>query len=130
MKGDLRVALTEYKKAVELDDDPFVLALLGQAYARVGQRDDALRILAQLSQIAARRYVPSYSFALLHMALGEKDKAIECLERSYQEGAGLDLIFLKVDPMLDPLQKEPRFQALVRKIFVPEKAAGESHSSP
>ncbi len=117
MKGDLRGALTEYKKAVELDDDPFVLALLGQAYAKVGQRDDALKILAQLPQIAAHRYVPSYSFALLQMALGEKDKAIEWLERSYHDGAGLDVIFLKVDPMLDPLQKEPRFQALVAKVF-------------
>ena len=117
LKGNLREALAEYKKAVELDDDPFVLALLGQAYAKVGQRDEALRILAQLSQIAAHRYVPSYSFALLHMALGEKDKAIEWLERSYREGAGLDLIFLKVDPMLDPLQKEPRFQALVARVF-------------
>ena len=117
MKGDLRGALTEYKKAVELDDDPFVLALLGQAYAKLGQRDEALKILAQLPQIAAHRYVPSYSFALLHMALGEKDKAIEWLERSYHDGAGLDVIFLKVDPMLDPLQKEPRFQALVAKVF-------------
>src|SRR5205807_2297864 len=90
MKGDLRAALTEYKKAVELDDDPFVLALLGQAYAKLGQRDEALKILAQLPQIAAHRYVPSYSYALLHMALGEKGKAVEWLERSYQEGAGLD----------------------------------------
>jgi TolB-like protein/Tfp pilus assembly protein PilF len=120
MKGNLREALAEYKKAVELDDDPFVLALLGQAYAKLGQRDEALKILAQLPQIAAHRYVPSYSYALLHMALGEKDKAVEWLERSYQEGAGLDVIFLKVDPMLDPLQKEPRFQALVAKVF-PEK---------
>ena len=117
MKGDVRGALTEYKKAVELDDDPFVLALLGQAYAKLGQRDEALRILAQLPQTAAHRYVPSYSFALLHMALGDKDKAIEWLERSYHDGAGLDIIFLKVDPMLDPLQKEPRFQALVAKVF-------------
>jgi len=117
MRGDLRGALTEYKKAVELDDDPFVLALLGQAYAKVGQRDEALKILAQLPQIAAHRYVPSYSFALLHVALGEKGKAIEWLERSYHDGAGLDIIFLKVDPMLDPLQKEPRFQALVAKVF-------------
>ena len=117
MKSDLRGALTEYKKAVELDDDPFVLALLGQAYAKVGQRDEALKILAQLPQIAAHRYVPSYSFALLHVALGEKGKAIEWLERSYHDGAGLDIIFLKVDPMLDPLQKEPRFQALVAKVF-------------
>src|SRR6266516_1338920 len=122
MKGNLREALAEYKKAVELDDDPFVLALLGQAYAKVGQRDEALKILAQLSQIGAHRYVPSYSYALLHMALGEKDKAIEWLERSYQEGAGLDLIFLKVDPMLDPLQKEPRFQALVTKVFAAQNS--------
>ena len=130
MKGNLREALAEYKKAVELDDDPFVLALLGQAYAKVGQRDEALNILAQLSQIGAHRYVPSYSFALLHMALGEKDKAIEWLERSYQEGAGLDLIFLKVDPMLDPLQKEPRFQALVAKVFVPKEVTAEGQTSP
>jgi len=130
MKGDLRGALTEYKKAVELDDDPFVLALLGQAYAKVGQRDEALKILAQLPQIAAHRYVPSYSFALLHMALGEKDQAIEWLERSYHDGAGLDIIFLKVDPMLDPLQKEPRFQALVQKVFAPKEAAAASEGSP
>jgi TolB-like protein/Tfp pilus assembly protein PilF len=117
MKGNLREALAEYKKAVELDDDPFVLALLGQAYAKLGQRDEALKILAELRQIGAHRYVPAYSYALLHMALGEKDKAIEWLERSYHDGAGLDVIFLKVDPMLDPLQKEPRFQALVAKVF-------------
>jgi TolB-like protein/Tfp pilus assembly protein PilF len=130
MKGDPRGALAEYKKAVELDDDPFVLALLGQAYAKVGQRDEALKILAQLPQIAAHRYVPSYSFALLHMALGDKDKAIEWLERSYHDGAGLDIIFLKVDPMLDPLQKEPRFQALVQKVFAPKEAAAASEGSP
>jgi TolB-like protein/Tfp pilus assembly protein PilF len=130
MKGDLRGALAEYKKAVELDDDPFVLALLGQAYAKVGQRDEALKILAQLPQIAAHRYVPSYSFALLHMTLGDKDKAIEWLERSYHDGAGLDIIFLKVDPMLDPLQQEPRFQALVQKVFAPKEAAAASEGSP
>ena len=117
LKGNLREALAEYKKAVELDDDPFVLALLGQAYAKLGQRDEALKILGQLSQIGMHRYVPSYSYAVLYMALEEKDKAIEWLERSYREGAGLDVIFLKVDPMLDPLQKEPRFQALVAKVF-------------
>ena len=130
LKGNLRAAFAEYKKAVELDDDPFVLALLDQAYAKLGQRDEALKILAQLQQIGAHRYVPAYTYALLHMALGEKDKAIEWLERSYRDGAGLDVIFLKVDPMLDPLQKEPRFQALVAKVFVPKEAAVESHSSP
>jgi TolB-like protein/Flp pilus assembly protein TadD len=126
LKGKLREALPEYKKAVELDDDPFVLALLGQAYAKLGQRDEALKILAQLPQLATRRYVPSYSFAILYMALGEKDKAIEWLERGYDEGAGLDLIFVKVDPMLDPLQGEPRFEALVAKVFPAQKSSTAS----
>ena len=117
LQGKLQEALPEYKKAVELDDDHPVLALLGQAYAKLGQRDQALKILAQLPRLAAQRYVPSYSFAILHMALGEKDKAIEWLERGYDERAGLDLIFIKVDPMLDPLQGEPRFQELVAKVF-------------
>jgi len=128
LKGKLREALPEYKKAVELDDDPFVLALLGQAYAKLGQRDEALKILAQLPQLAAQRYVPSYSFAILHMALGEKDKAIDWLERGYDERAGLDLIFIKVDPMLDPLQGEPRFKALVQKVFASENAAAAKGS--
>jgi TolB-like protein/Tfp pilus assembly protein PilF len=122
LKGKMSEALPEYKKAAELDDDPFVLALLGQAYAKLGQRDEALKILAQLPQLAAHRYVPSYGYAILHMALGEKDKAIEWLERSYDDRAGLDLIFIKVDPMLDPLQGEPRFKALVAKVFAPKDA--------
>jgi tetratricopeptide (TPR) repeat protein len=122
LKGKMSEALPEYKKAAELDDDPFVLALLGQAYAKLGQRDEALKILAQLPQLAAHRYVPSYGYAILHMALGEKDKAIEWLECSYDDRAGLDLIFIKVDPMLDPLQGEPRFKALVAKVFAPKDA--------
>src|SRR5207248_9546008 len=67
LKGDPREALAEYKEAVELDDDPFVLALLGQGYAKLGQRDEALKILAQLPQIGAHRYVSAYSYALLYV---------------------------------------------------------------
>src|SRR5712692_9495282 len=78
-KGQLTEAIAEYKKAAELTDDPFVLGLLAQAYARLGQRDEALKMLGQLQQLATRRYVTSYSLALVHIALGEKDKAINWL---------------------------------------------------
>ncbi|MDP9292703.1 MAG: hypothetical protein M3O82_10130, partial [Verrucomicrobiota bacterium] len=63
------------------------------------------------------RYVADYSFALVHMALGEKDKAIEWLERDYRDRAFVDIAFIKIDPMLDPLRGDPRFEALVQKIF-------------
>jgi tetratricopeptide (TPR) repeat protein len=64
LKGQLAEAIAAYRKAVELNDDPLALALLGQAYARAGQRDEAQKILAQLTQEAKSRYVSGYSFAL------------------------------------------------------------------
>jgi len=119
-KGQLTEAIAEYKKAAELNDDPFVLALLAQAYAQLGQRDEALKMLGQLQQLATRRYVTSYSFALVHIALGEKDKAIDWLERSYRDHAGPDIALIKVDPFLDSLRGDPRFQALVQNILTPK----------
>src|SRR5881396_622659 len=121
LKGQLTEAIAEYKKAAELDDDPFVLGLLAQAYAKLGQRDEALKMLGQLQELATRRYVTSYSFALVHIALGEKDKAIDWLERAYRDRAGPDIALIKVDPFLDPLRGHPRFEALVQKIFGPKK---------
>ena len=121
LKGQLTEAIAEYKKAAELDDDPFVLGLLAQAYAKLGQRDEVLKMLGQLQELATRRYVTSYSFALVHIALGEKDKAIDWLERAYRDRAGPDIALIKVDPFLDPLRGHPRFEALVQKIFGPKK---------
>jgi TolB-like protein/Flp pilus assembly protein TadD len=117
LKGHLRDAITEYRKAAELSDDPLVIALLAQAYAKLGQRDEALKMLDQLQELATRRYVASYSFALVHIELGDKAKAIDCLERAYRDRTGPDISSIKVDPMLDPLRGHPRFQSLVQKVF-------------
>ncbi len=55
------------------------------------------------------------------MAPGEKDKAVEWLERGYRDRAGSDIAFIKIDPMLDPLRGDLRFEALAEKI-VPRDA--------
>ncbi len=120
LKGQLREAFAEYKKAAELNDDPLVLSLVAQAEAKLGQRDDARKMLEQLEQLATRRYVGNYAFALVHIALGEKEKAIEDLDHAYRDRVGPDIALLKVDPMLDPLRGDPRFEALVAKIFAPK----------
>ncbi len=120
LKGQLREAFAEYKKAAELNDDPLVLSLVAQAEAKLGQRDDARKMLEQLEQLATRRYVGNYAFALVHIALGEKEKAIEDLEHAYRDRVGPDIALLKVDPMLDPLRGDPRFEALVQKVFGPK----------
>jgi TolB-like protein/Tfp pilus assembly protein PilF len=119
LKGQLTEAIAEYQKAVELNDDPEALAYLGQAYARAGQRDEAQKILARLTEEAKSRYVSGYAMALMFMGLGDKERAIDALERAYREGAGNDLFTIKVDPMLDDLRGQARFEALAQKIFGP-----------
>jgi TolB-like protein/Tfp pilus assembly protein PilF len=115
-KGQLSEAIAEYKKAVELDDDPQALALLGQACARSGKRSEAEQILARLTEEAKTRYVSAYCLALVYLGLGEKEHAIAALERAYSEGAGNDIYPIRVDPMLDELRKDARFEALAEKI--------------
>ena len=121
LKGQFSEAIEAYQKAVELDDDPENLAYLGQAYARAGRRDEAQKILARLTDEAKSRYVSAYSLAVLLLALGEKDRAMDELERAWREGAGNDIFTIKVDPVLADLRGEPRFEALVQKIFATEK---------
>jgi TolB-like protein/Tfp pilus assembly protein PilF len=116
LKGQLTEAIAEYQKAVELNDDPEALAYLGQAYARAGQHDKAQNILARLTEEAKSRYVSGYAMALMFMGLGDKEHAIDALERAYREGAGNDLFTIRVDPMLDDLRDQPRFEALAEKI--------------
>jgi tetratricopeptide (TPR) repeat protein len=121
LKGQLADAIAEYRKAVELDDDPFALALLGQAYARAGQRDEAQKILARLTEEAKSRYVSAYGVALMFIGLGDKEQAMDALERAFREGAGNDIISIKVDPILDDLRGQPRFEALAQKILAQNK---------
>jgi len=120
LNGQLAEAMTAYKKAAELNDDPLVVGLLAQGYAKLGKRGEALKTLEQLQQIATQRYVWNYTFALVHIALGQNDKAIEYLERDYRDHADYELALIKVDPMLDPLRGDPRFEALVSKVFAPK----------
>jgi TolB-like protein/Tfp pilus assembly protein PilF len=115
-KGRLSEAIAEFQKAFELNNDPFSLAMLGQGYARNGQKDEAQRTLARLNEEAKSHYVAPYALALVQIALGDKDHAIEELERAYSEGETNYLFAIKVDPMLDNLRGDPRFEALVQKV--------------
>ena len=115
-KAHLSEAIAEFQKAFELNNDPYSLAMLGQAYGRNGQRDEAQKILARLNEEAKSHYVAPYALALVQIALGDKDRAIEELERAYAQGETNYLFAIKVDPMLDDLRGDPRFEALADKI--------------
>ena len=116
LKGQLTEAIAEYRAAVELNDDPLALAFLGQAYARAGQKDEAQEILGRLTEVAKSRYVSGYSLALVRLGLGDKEGAIDALERAYRNGEGADIYIIRVDPFLDELRGHPRFEALAEKI--------------
>src|SRR5438552_9108163 len=115
-KGDRDAAIGEWQKARALNDDPALLGLLGRAYGLSGNKAEAEKNLDQLKKLSKERYVSDYSFALVYLGLGNKEEALRWLEQSYQDRAGSDIGYIRVDPLLDPLRGDPRFEALAKKI--------------
>jgi hypothetical protein len=54
--------------------------------------------------------------AVLYLSLGNREEAVRWLEQSVADHEDIDITFIKVDPLLDPLRGDPRFEALVRKV--------------
>ena len=92
---------------------------LGHAYAVAGQTNEARRVLGELHALSRDRYVLPFGIAVVHAGLGQKDEAIGWLEKAYEERNGW-MVFLGVEPRLDPLRAEPRFQELLGRMNFPE----------
>jgi serine/threonine-protein kinase len=90
-------------------------AHFGYACAVAGQHDEARRVLAEIEKLAENSYVSSYYPAIIHIGLGEIDRAFDWLYRVCEERAGF-LAFLKVEPVLDPLRSDARFNDLMKRV--------------
>src|ERR1044072_428569 len=121
-------AISEYQKARASNDDPFVLALLGNAYARSGNKTEALKILEQLKELSKQRYVNAYSFVVVYLGLGDKEESLRWLEQSYEDRAGSDVGWIRVDSLLNALRGDPRFEALAEKIVPAAEFKGATAS--
>ncbi len=119
-KGKLAGAIAEFQKAYDSNNDPFSLAMLGQAYARQGKTDEAQKVLARLRERAKSQYISPYAFAVVLTALGDKAHAIDELEHGYDD-TGFYISLIKVDPLFDDLRGDPRFDALVQKVVGAKK---------
>jgi TolB-like protein/Tfp pilus assembly protein PilF len=117
LKGATTEAIAEYQKALELSDDPVMLGFIGHAEAGMGRPNEARAMLARLTEAAKTRYVAAYAFAVIHLALGEKDQAMDWLEKNARDHASPATNLITVDPYLDPLHGDPRFEALVSRIL-------------
>lgn len=114
-KGRYEEALAAAKKAKELEDNPITLYLIGYIYATSGSRAEAEQVQRELIGISKRKYVPSYNVAGLYATLGEREAAFAWLEKAVNAQEE-HLIWLKVDPHLDPLRSDPRFADLLRRV--------------
>jgi tetratricopeptide (TPR) repeat protein len=97
---------------------PHSLGHLGNTYARAGQTTAANNVIEQLKAHIQTDAIGSYEIALVYAGLGNKDEAFNWLEKSLgQKDKGL--VYLKVDPCLDPLRSDPRFNNLVQHVGLP-----------
>ena len=90
-------------------------AALGLAYAVGGQKNSTKKIVEAFKAYAAKRYIPATYFGMLYAGLGDTEQALVWLEKAYEDRAD-GLMWINVDPMLDQLKVEPRFQNLVKRI--------------
>ena len=96
-------------------DVPNILGALGQSYGLAGNESKARALLDELEAMSRRRHIQSTCFALIHLGLGNKECALQWLERGCAQ-RDISVAGLGVHPVYDPLRSDPRFTALVEKI--------------
>ena len=117
--GKRERAISELRRSAALDTTlSYTLGWLSYAYGMTGDRKRALETLQELEAWGRRSYVQPYIFLLAHLGLQDKEKALYQLEKAFELRSD-EMVFLKVDPVLDPLRSEPRFQAILRQMKFP-----------
>jgi serine/threonine protein kinase/Tfp pilus assembly protein PilF len=115
-KGNLPQALALMQKSMQLGGHTqLLITMWGTMNARAGNRDEALRAIAELRARAAGTYTLPLFLARIYTALGNNDEAMKNLEQMYSDRSE-SAVWLNVDISLEPLRKDPRFIALIRKV--------------
>jgi len=113
--GKQKEAVEEREKLVSLSGSPELAASIAEDFSKSGYKGVQQSWLDGLTEISKHGYVSSYSIAEGYMRLGQKDKALEWLEKAYQEHDS-GLVSIAVEPMFDPVRSEPRFKDIVRRM--------------
>jgi len=118
-QGKLPQAIDEFQRARREERvSPETMGALGQAYAVAGENDKAVKVLEELEKWSKRYYVSPFHRGRIYAALGRKDQAFEWFETAYAERS-FYLSWFKVEPELDPLRPDPRFQSLLQRLAFP-----------
>ncbi len=122
-RGTAHIALGHFERAIADFDaglklspsDTGAIADRGLAYARAGNSDKAREAIGRIEGLALQRYVSPYLLAFPYLGLGESGRALDCLEKAAEDRSGW-VVYSGVEPKLDPLRSNPRFQHLVKLI--------------
>ncbi|HNS17070.1 MAG TPA: adenylate/guanylate cyclase domain-containing protein [Bacteroidales bacterium] len=116
LHGKFDEAITEFKKMRTIvGNNPYGLSLLGFAYARSGDKDNALKALHDLFDFMEQGYTVAFDIAIIYYGLGYRDHMFEWFEKSYQE-RDFRLTRMKIEPIYDDLRSDSRTIALLRKM--------------
>lgn len=112
--GQMMDALRLLEKANECDDSPWITASKARVYARLGQREVAEAILKDVNKRVGGRSVAPYLIATAYLALGDRDRTFEWLEKAFEE-YDETLNFMAICPLMDSCRSDPRFLDLLRR---------------
>jgi tetratricopeptide (TPR) repeat protein len=111
-KGQYKAAIDLFLKAQK---SPHTLGHLGNAYALAGENQAALKTIAELEDGLRTQSIGAYEIALVYAGLGDKKNALVWLKKAY-DAHDVGLLYIKIDPGIDPLRGEPEFQDLIRRV--------------
>jgi TolB-like protein/Flp pilus assembly protein TadD len=122
-KGMFPEAIMTNEKSLELGGSAaFHKSALGHAYASSGDHARARDILRELQQSSERGYMPFWSLAIVYDGLGEKELAIELLQKALERREAM-LVSLRVWPLLEKSRDDPRFQEIERRVGLRSRLA-------
>jgi serine/threonine-protein kinase len=116
-EGEDDNAIEAYKKQSDYSDDPTTKSLAqAHLFALTG---GVSQVREELSKLLRKRYVPPYRISLIYIMLNQKDEALKFLEKAFEERSHR-VLWLRIDPAVDPLRSDPRFAQLIDRIPFPQ----------
>jgi TolB-like protein/Tfp pilus assembly protein PilF len=118
-KGMYKEAIAEWQKAFLLERDPRSAELIGKGYSRSGYKGAIQAWLDDLISQSTHHYVSAFTVAIMYARLGEKDHALEWLEKAYQ-ARDASMVDFGTEPSFDFLHSDPRYIDLLRRVGLPQ----------
>lgn len=117
--GDYERAVRLAERGAQLDGSTVALIMLAQAYGYAGQKEKVLPLLDKAASVGT--YVCPYESAAAYLSIGDTARALTLLDDAVAKRSNC-LIFLRNDPRLEPIRKDPHYQVLLLRVGLDDAA--------